>query len=140
MNKRNLMIGMLSFALLGAVSMNFATEIENFMTYFSLSILGIGMSGLLTASLYLVNQFSTPEHRGYITGIQTIFGIIGISLQTVLGAVLFDLNRAGPFNYFAFICLAGILLTIIVYLKKGKDESENRKLVEEINSESNVQA
>lgn len=49
------MIGMLLFAMVGAASMNFSYEIESFMTYFSLSILGIGMSGLLTASLYLVN-------------------------------------------------------------------------------------
>jgi len=46
---------MLLFAFVGSVSINFSTEMNSFATYTSLSILGIGMSGLLTASLYLVN-------------------------------------------------------------------------------------
>jgi hypothetical protein len=46
---------MLVFAMIGSGMMNFSNEINNFITYASLSILGIGMSGLLTASLYLVN-------------------------------------------------------------------------------------
>lgn len=50
---------MLFFAMGGAFLMNFAHEINSFITYTSLSVLGIGMSGLLTASLYLVNEFST---------------------------------------------------------------------------------
>jgi MFS family permease len=83
------MLGMLLFAMVGSGLMNFAQEISSFFTYTSLSLLGVGMSGLLTASLYLVNEYSTPEHRGYITGIQTFFGVIGIILQTVLGAILY---------------------------------------------------
>lgn len=83
------MIGMLLLAMLGAVTINFAKSIDSYFTYISLSILGIGMSGLLTASLYLVNQYSSSEHRGYITGIQTFFGVIGIILQTAIGAVLY---------------------------------------------------
>lgn len=55
MNKRNLMTGMLIFAMIGSGMMYFARSIESFFTYISLSFLGIGMSGLLTASLYLVN-------------------------------------------------------------------------------------
>ena len=97
------------------------------------------MSGLLTASLYLVNQYSTPEHRGYITGLQTIFGIIGITLQTFLGALLYELwNRNGPFNYFGFICFVSILITIILYMLY-KEKKEGNKLVEEINPESEVE-
>jgi hypothetical protein len=46
---------MLCFAMAGSLLMNFAHEISSFVTYAALSILGIGMSGLLTASLYLVN-------------------------------------------------------------------------------------
>ena len=133
------MIGMLCFATVGAFSINFANEIQGFATYFSLSVLGIGMSGLLTASLYLVNQFSTPEHRGYITGLQTIFGIIGITLQTFLGALLYEFwNRNGPFNYFGFICFICILITIIVYMKNS-DRKPESQLVEEIGSDVAVQ-
>ncbi len=53
------MVGMLLLVLVGSVLINFATEIYSYVTYTSLSILGLGMSGLLTASLYLVNEFST---------------------------------------------------------------------------------
>lgn len=113
------MIVMLLFALLGSVCMNCAHSIDSFFTYTSLSLLGIGMSGLLTASLYLVNEYSTPEHRGYITGIQTFFGVIGIILQTVMGAILYEfVNRSGPFSYFSFACLVGIVFTLIIYRKR----------------------
>ena len=79
------------------------------------------MSGLLTASLYLINQFSKNENRAYITGIQTIFGVIGIIFQTVIGAVLYSVgNRSGPFTYFGCICLICLILTLIVYKKYGK--------------------
>jgi hypothetical protein len=46
---------MLVFAFAGSMLMNFASEINSFVTYAALSVLGVGMSGLLTASLYLVN-------------------------------------------------------------------------------------
>ncbi len=55
MNKRNLMIVMLVFAMLGSGLMNLANTTESFFVYLSLSLLGVGMSGLLTSSLYLVN-------------------------------------------------------------------------------------
>lgn len=59
MNKRNLIIAMLLFAMVGSGMMVFANKIDSFFVYPSLSLLGIGMSGLLTASLYLINQYST---------------------------------------------------------------------------------
>lgn len=112
------MVVLLVMAMVGCISINFSTEIDGFMTYVALSVLGIGMSGLLTASLYLVNEYSTPEHRGYITSVQTFFGILGITLQTVIGAVLYEyVSRNGPFNYFAFACAVSIALTILVYRK-----------------------
>lgn len=53
------MIGMLLFAMVGSGMMVSANSIDSFFVYPSLSLLGIGMSGLLTASLYLINQYST---------------------------------------------------------------------------------
>ena len=88
-NKRNLLLFMLFLAMIGTVIINFSQEISSYTTYLALSILGIGMSGLLTSSLYLINAFASPEHRGYLTGIQTIFGIVGITLQTFIGAILY---------------------------------------------------
>lgn len=114
------MVAMLGLAMIGGIFMNFSNEIESFITYTSLSILGIGMSGLLTASLYLINQFSNKENRGYLTGIQTFFGVIGIIFQTLIGAILYEFNRSGPFAYFGGICFVCILLTIILYWKHSK--------------------
>ena len=49
------MIVMLSIAALGALLVNFASSPSAYMAYVALVVLGVGMSGLLTASLYLVN-------------------------------------------------------------------------------------
>lgn len=117
-NRRNVICAMLGFAFIGSAMMNFANEINSYLTYTSLSVLGIGMSGLLTASLYLVNQYSTAENRGYITGLQTLVGIIGIAVETFIGAVLYEfVNRNGPFNLFAGTCLIGIIISVGIYWK-----------------------
>jgi MFS family permease len=71
---------MLVFTTIGSFLMNFSNDIYAYLTFGALSVLGIGMSGLLTASLYLVNQFSTQENRGYIMGLQTLSGILGIAV------------------------------------------------------------
>jgi MFS family permease len=124
---------MLAFAFIGSITMNFANEMNGFTTYTALSILGIGMSGLLTASLYLVNEFSTPENRGYITGLQTLIGIFGIAIETFIGAVLYEfVNRNGPFNLFGVTCLIGMVMTILIYWrwnKNKKNPSESNLLV-----------
>ena len=83
------MVGMLILAMIGAGLINFATSTSSYFTYISLGVLGTGMSGLLTASLYLVNEYSSSEHRGFLTGTQTFFGVFGIILQTALGAVFY---------------------------------------------------
>ena len=50
------MIAMLSLAIVGSLLINFASTSSSFMAYMSVIVLGLGMSGLLTASLYLVNE------------------------------------------------------------------------------------
>ena len=115
-SRSKVMIVMLSLAALGALLLNFASAPSSYMSYVSLVVLGVGMSGLLTASLYLVNQYSTPESRGFITGIQTFFGVIGILFQTLIGAVLYEwVDRCGPFDYFAATCFIVLIITIIIY-------------------------
>ena len=110
--------------------MNFANEIYSFITYASLSVLGIGMSGLLTASLYLVNEFSTTQNRGYITGLQTLAGIIGIAIETFIGAILYEfVNKNGPFNLFGGSCFVGILITVFIYWRYNKAKAEKQNLL-----------
>ena len=83
------------------------------------------MSGLLTSSLFLVNKFADPNYRGYITGLQTLIGILGITIQTFVGSVLFETTgRNGPFNLFGSLCLLGIPLTILLYHRYRRNSSE----------------
>jgi len=49
------MIVMLTLAMTGALSINLASDPNSYICYVALIVLGTGMSGLLTASLYLVN-------------------------------------------------------------------------------------
>ena len=58
-NKRNLLVGMLVLAFIGTILINLSTKIDDYTTYVALSVLGLGMSGLLTSSLYLVNEYAT---------------------------------------------------------------------------------
>jgi MFS family permease len=119
------MIVMLALAMGGAVLINFASSPTAYMAYVALVVLGVGMSGLLTASLYLVNEYSTAESRGFITGLQTFFGVVGILFQTIIGAILYEwVDRSGPFDYFAATCLVVLLITIYIY-KNRKQELTN---------------
>jgi MFS family permease len=110
---------MLVLAIVGSFTINFATEATSYIAFLSLIILGLGMSGLLTASLFLVNEYSTPESRGFLTGIQTFFGVIGILFQTIVGAILYEyVNRCGPFNYFSATCLVVLIVTLVIYRRR----------------------
>jgi MFS family permease len=124
------MIAMLSLVSLGSLLINFANTSSSFMAYMSVIVLGLGMSGLLTASLYLVNEYSTAESRGFITGIQTLFGVVGILFQTIIGALLYEyVSRSGPFNYFAATALVILVITIYIYRNRKQELTNN--LVEE---------
>jgi hypothetical protein len=50
-----------------------------------------------------------------------LVGILGIAVETFIGAVLYEfVNRNGPFNLFATTCLIGIFIAVIIYWKAGK--------------------
>lgn len=126
-----MIITMLSLAAVGTLSINLVQRSDSFLLYISLVLLGLGMSGLLTSSLYLVNTFSTPEYRGYITGLQTLVGILGISVQTFIGALLMEFtNRNGPFNLFGGVCLLFIPLTIYLYHKRHASPQMRESLMD----------
>lgn len=50
---------MLVLAFIGTILINLSTKIDDYTTYVALSVLGLGMSGLLTSSLYLVNEYAS---------------------------------------------------------------------------------
>lgn len=129
-SRSKIMIAMLSLASLGALLINFANTYNSYMAYVSVVVLGLGMSGLLTASLYLVNEYSTSESRGFITGIQTFFGVVGILFQTLIGALLYEyVDRSGPFDYFAATGIVVLVITIYIY-RNRKQELTNTLITE----------
>ena len=135
-SRAKIMMTMLALAAVGSFLINFTPAISSYITYLSVSVLGLGMSGLLTASLYLVNEYSTPESRGFITGIQTFFGVVGILLQTIIGAVLYEyLYRSGPFNYFSATCLIVLIVTAIIYRSRKQELSASLIESEVINND-----
>lgn len=132
-----LLCAMLALAGLGTFLINFVTDLHSFLVYTALIILGLGMSGLLTSSLYLVNTYAPPQDRAYITGIQTLFGIIGITVQTFIGSVLFhETGKNGPFNLFGGVCLVMILITLVLFRKTRKldTKTEPESLLESVQS------
>ncbi len=59
-------------------------------------------------------------------GLQTLVGILGIAVETFIGAVLYEfVNRNGPFNLFAASCLVGIVITVLIYWRSGKNSGNN---------------
>ena len=65
-SKNLLLLVMFSLTLAGCVLMNFASSPDNVWTFVYMVILGIGMSGLYTAALYLINKYAYREFRGYL--------------------------------------------------------------------------
>jgi hypothetical protein len=68
-SKIMLLLVMFSLTLLGCVLMNFATSPDSLLTYVYMVILGMGMAGLYTAALYLINKYAYREFRGYTISI-----------------------------------------------------------------------
>lgn len=55
-----MLVAMLLLAGAGTLSINLVSHVDSYLLYVSLVLLGLGMSGLLTSSLYLVNTFASP--------------------------------------------------------------------------------
>jgi nitrate/nitrite transporter NarK len=109
-------VAMLGLTAIGSFLVNAAMSANSSMMYVSLVVLGLGMGGLYTAALYLLNAFVDQQNRGYITGLQTWSGTLGICIVTVIGAVLIDnTTRSGAFNLFGALSLLFIPITFILY-------------------------
>lgn len=132
-----LLAAMLALAAMGTLLINLVNSLDSFLVYASLVILGLGMSGLLTSSLYLVNTYAPPQDRAYITSIQTMFGVFGVAIQTFIGSVLFhNTGRNGPFNLFGGICVVMILVTLVVFRNSRKLDTKREpdSLMESVGS------
>ncbi len=127
-----LMGAILTLTGVGVALMNFVTSPQDPLIYVALVVLGLGMAGLLTGSLFLVNTYAPPPHRGYLTGISTLFGIVGISIQVFVGSLLLHVvGRNGPFDLFAGECLLVLLLAAWYHWRGDACQPEHSQLVEE---------
>ncbi|KRX03549.1 Major facilitator superfamily domain, general substrate transporter [Pseudocohnilembus persalinus] len=88
-SKFYVMFVMLLLTALGGFMMIFADSPYDVYTYIVMVVLGSGMSGLQTASLYLIQKYAYKNYRGYITGLSGIFSVLGI-LICVLSGYLID--------------------------------------------------
>ncbi len=73
------------FAAIGSFMFSFAKNPTGAYSYISMCVLGVGLSGLLTSALYLINAYAEVNYRGYITGLANIFSVLGIALTVSMG-------------------------------------------------------
>jgi MFS family permease len=96
-----------------------------------MTVLGIGMAGLYTAALYLINKYAEVNHRGYITGLANIFSVAGIFVCAVCGGYLIDeWNDVAPFTVFGLFSLLACFILLFAYFKNASDIRRQKKLIE----------
>jgi MFS family permease len=65
----------------------------NGIAFTSMVILGLGMGGLLTSALFLINKYAVVNHRGYISGLANFFSVVGIACISAVGYVVNKKNK-----------------------------------------------
>ena len=70
----------IGISLFGACSSN-----KDILVWITMAIMGVGMAGLDTLNLYLINKYADPIDRGKINGMAALWGVVGILIISVLG-------------------------------------------------------
>lgn len=70
----------IGMSLFGACSSN-----NGILIWITMAIIGIGMAGLDTLNLYLINKYADPIDRGKVNGMAALWGVVGISITSFLG-------------------------------------------------------
>lgn len=73
---------------IGSFMFCFVEEPLGGLAFTSMIILGLGMGGLLTAALFLINKYAVVDHRGYISGLANFFSVFGIACISAVGFVV----------------------------------------------------
>ena len=83
--------------------------------YLSMVILGIGQIGVIVAGLAMVTSHAPKEHRGSISGLYSIFGSLGIMINSYLSNVAYR-NWCPTAPFFVLALWAGILFLATLFL------------------------
>jgi MFS family permease len=93
---------------IGYLSMIFITSPLDYAMLPAFVLLGAGMSGAMMASFVVIGQEANYKERGAVTGMNGLFGSMGILVAAGLGGHLFD--TYGPWAPFAMVGVAQLLI------------------------------
>lgn len=96
----------------------------NGIAFTSMIILGLGMGGLLTSALFLINKYAIVNHRGYISGLANFFSVVGIACISAVGYVVKSYD-ALAFLVFGVFNLIGLGLLGYCYFNHKKNIIKN---------------
>lgn len=88
----------------------------NGIAFTSMIILGLGMGGLLTSALFLINKYAIVNHRGYISGLANFFSVVGIACISAVG---YAVNFWPDKKFFSFIFMLFYFIYLLFFLLKS---------------------
>jgi predicted MFS family arabinose efflux permease len=92
----------------GYLSMIFITSPLDYAMLPAFILLGAGMAGAMMASFVVIGQEAHYKERGAVTGMNGLFGSVGILVAAALGGRLFD--AYGPWAPFAMVGVAQLVI------------------------------
>jgi len=112
----------------GYLSMIFVTSPLDYAMMPAFILLGAGMSGAMMASFVVIGQEANYKERGAVTGMNGLFGSMGILVAAVLGGRLFDAFE--PWAPFAMVGVAQLVIfaaaVVIRIVAPGELPSKSR--------------
>jgi len=94
----------------GYLSMIFVTSPLDYAMLPAFILLGAGMAGAMMASFVVIGQEAHYKERGAVTGMNGLFGSVGILVAAALGGRLFD--AYGPWAPFAMVGVAQLVIFV----------------------------
>jgi len=94
----------------GYLSMIFITSPLDYAMLPAFILLGAGMAGAMMASFVVIGQEAHYKERGAVTGMNGLFGSVGILVAAALGGRLFD--AYGPWAPFAMVGVAQLVIFV----------------------------
>ena len=95
----------------GYLSMIFITSPLDYRMLPAFMLLGAGMTGAMMASFGIIGQEANYKERGAVTGMNGLFGSVGILFAASVGGRLFDAYE--PWAPFAMMGVAQVLMFLI---------------------------
>jgi MFS family permease len=100
-----------ALAACGYLSMIFVTSPLDYAMLPAFILLGAGMTGAMMASFGVIGQEANYKERGAVTGMNGLFGSVGILVAASVGGRLFDAFE--PWAPFAMVGAAQVLLFVV---------------------------